>query len=195
MNIKTLKTLWVIGLAVILIAGAFILYAPGQKQPEEVKPAVQRAQYEIKVKEPLAEASAGDPMLKKFAGISWDMTREELTEKFGRGLVDSESSLVYRENNLIYGTVTHVLALRDGKLSMVLVSVSAEDQADMLRLSYNARYGSAMTASYTYAMMGKLKEDPKSGVLAWRSTDTVICMNGGSINYVPATKGKLVPEE
>lgn len=50
------------------------------------------------------------------------MTKDELTEKFGNGLIrDSSSSLIYRDGNSIYGTVNYVMALRDGKLSMVLV--------------------------------------------------------------------------
>ena len=195
MNAKTLKVLWLIGLVAILIAGAVILFAPGGKPADQVKPAAQRQQYEPKVTKPLAEASANDPLLKKFEGISWGMTKDELTEKFGNGLIrDSSSSLIYRDGNSIYGTVNYVMALRDGKLSMVLVSVD-DDRADMLRISLNGRYGTAMPANYTYAMLGKMEEDLKSKTLAWQTADTVICMNESSINYVPASPGSLVPEE
>lgn len=195
MNAKTLKVLWLIGLVAILIAGAVILFAPGGKPADQVKPAAQRQQYEPKVTKPLAEASVNDPLLKKFEGISWGMTKDELTEKFGNGLIrDSSSSLIYRDGNSIYGTVNYVMALRDGKLSMVLVSVD-DDRADMLRISLNGRYGTAMPANYTYAMLGKMEEDLKSKTLAWQTADTVICMNESSINYVPASPGSLVPEE
>ena len=195
MNAKTLKMLWLIGLVAILIAGAVILFAPGGKPADQVKPAAQRQQYEPKVTKPLAEASVNDPLLKKFEGISWGMTKDELTEKFGNGLIrDSSSSLIYRDGNSIYGTVNYVMALRDGKLSMVLVSVD-DDRADMLRISLNGRYGTAMPANYTYAMLGKMEEDLKSKTLAWQTADTVICMNDSSINYVPASPGPLVPEE
>ena len=195
MNAKTLRTLWLIGLVVILVAGAVILFAPGGKPADQVKPAAQRQQYEPKVTKPLAEASVNDPLLKKFEGISWGMTKDELTEKFGNGLIrDSSSSLIYRDGNSIYGTVNYVMALRDGKLSMVLVSVD-DDRADMLRISLNGRYGTAMPANYTYAMLGKMEEDLKSKTLAWQTADTVICMNESSINYVPASPGSLVPEE
>ena len=195
MNAKTLKVLWLIGLVAILIAGAVILFAPGGKPADQVKPAAQRQQYEPKVTKPLAEASVNDPLLKKFEGISWGMTKDELTEKFGNGLIrDSSSSLIYRDGNSIYGTVNYVMALRDGKLSMVLVSVD-DDRADMLRISLNGRYGTAMPANYTYAMLGKMEEDLKSKTLAWQTADTVICMNESSINYVPASPGPLVPEE
>ncbi len=195
MNAKTLKVLWLIGLAAILIAGAVILFAPGGKPADQVKPAAQRQQYEPKVTKPLAEASVNDPLLKKFEGISWGMTRDELTEKFGNGLIrDSSSSLIYLDGNSIYGTVNYVMALRDGKLSMVLVSVD-DDRADMLRISLNGRYGTAMPANYTYAMLGKMEEDQRSKTLAWQTADTVICMNESSINYVPASPGSLVPEE
>lgn len=195
MNAKTLRTLWLIGLVVILVAGAVILFAPGGKPADQVKPAAQRQQYEPKVTKPLAEASVNDPLLKKFEGISWGMTKDELTEKFGNGLIrDSSSSLIYRDGNSIYGTVNYVMALRDGKLSMVLVSVD-DDRADMLRISLNGRYGTAMPANYTYAMLGKMEEDLKSKTLAWQTADTVICMNESSINYVPASPGPLVPEE
>ena len=147
MNAKTLKVLWLIGLVAILIAGAVILFAPGGKPADQVKPAAQRQQYEPKVTKPLAEASVNDPLLKKFEGISWGMTKDELTEKFGNGLIrDSSSSLIYRDGNSIYGTVNYVMALRDGKLSMVLVSVD-DDRADMLRISLNGRYGTAMPAN------------------------------------------------
>lgn len=195
MNAKTLKVLWLIGLVAILIAGAVILFAPGGKPADQVKPAAQRQQYEPKVTKPLAEASVNDPLLKKFEGISWGMTKDELTEKFGNGLIrDSSSSLIYRDRNSIYGTVNYVMALRDGKLSMVLVSVD-DDRADMLRISLNGRYGTAMPANYTYAMLGKMEEDQRSKTLAWQTADTVICMNESSINYVPASPGSLVPEE
>ena len=195
MNAKTLKVLWLIGLVAILIAGAVILFAPGGKPADQVKPAAQRQQYEPKVTKPLAEASVNDPLLKKFEGISWGMTKDELTEKFGNGLIrDSSSSLIYRDGNSIYGTVNYVMALRDGKLSMVLVSVD-DDRADMLRISLNGRYGTAMPANYTYAMLGKMEEDQRSKTLAWQTADTVICMNESSINYVPASPGSLVPEE
>ena len=195
MNAKTLRTLWLIGLVVILVAGAVILFAPGGKPADQVKPAAQRQQYEPKVTKPLAEASVNDPLLKKFEGISWGMTKDELTEKFGNGLIrDSSSSLIYRDGNSIYGTVHYVMALRDGKLSMVLVSVD-DDRADMLRISLNGRYGTAMPANYTYAMLGKMEEDQRSKTLAWQTADTVICMNESSINYVPASPGPLVPEE
>ena len=195
MNAKTLKVLWLIGLVAILIAGAVILFAPGGKPADQVKPAAQRQQYEPKVTKPLAEASVNDPLLKKFEGISWGMTKDELTEKFGNGLIrDSSSSLIYRDGNSIYGTVNYVMALRDGKLSMVLVSVD-DDRADMLRISLNGRYGTAMPANYTYAMLGKMEEDQRSKTLAWQTADTVICMNESSINYVPASPGPLVPEE
>ncbi len=195
MNAKTLKVLWLIGLVAILIAGAVILFAPGGKPADQVKPAAQRQQYEPKVTKPLAEASVNDPLLKKFEGISWGMTKDELTEKFGNGLIrDSSSSLIYRDGNSIYGTVNSVMALRDGKLSMVLVSVD-DDRADMLRISLNGRYGTAMPANYTYAMLGKMEEDQRSKTLAWQTADTVICMNESSINYVPASPGSLVPEE
>lgn len=195
MNAKTLKVLWLIGLVAILIAGAVILFAPGGKPVDQVKPAAQRQQYEPKVTKPLAEASVNDPLLKKFEGISWGMTKDELTEKFGNGLIrDSSSSLIYRDGNSIYGTVNYVMALRDGKLSMVLVSVD-DDRADMLRISLNGRYGTAMPANYTYAMLGKMEEDQRSKTLAWQTADTVICMNESSINYVPASPGSLVPEE
>lgn len=195
MNAKTLKVLWLIGLAAILIAGAVILFAPGGKPADQVKPAAQRQQYEPKVTKPLAEASVNDPLLKKFEGISWGMTKDELTEKFGNGLIrDSSSSLIYLDGNSIYGTVNYVMALRDGKLSMVLVSVD-DDRADMLRISLNGRYGTAMPANYTYAMLGKMEEDQRSKTLAWQTADTVICMNESSINYVPASPGSLVPEE
>ena len=195
MNAKTLRTLWLIGLVVILVAGAVILFAPGGKPADQVKPAAQRQQYEPKVTKPLAEASVNDPLLKKFEGISWGMTKDELAEKFGNGLSrDSSSSLIYRDGNSIYGTVNYVMALRDGKLSMVLVSVD-DDRADMLRISLNGRYGTAMPANYTYAMLGKMEEDLKSKTLAWQTADTVICMNESSINYVPASPGSLVPEE
>ena len=195
MNAKTLKVLWLIGLVAILIAGAVILFAPGGKPADQVKPAAQRQQYEPKVTKPLAEASVNDPLLKKFEGISWGMTKDELTEKFGNGLIrDSSSSLIYRDGNSIYGTVNYVMALRDGKLSMVLVSVD-DDRADMLRISLNGRYGTAMPANYTYAMLGKMEEDQRSKTLAWQTADTVICMNESSINYVPASPRSLVPEE
>lgn len=195
MNAKTLKVLWLIGLVAILIAGAVILFAPGGKPADQVKPAAQRQQYEPKVTKSLAEASVNDPLLKKFEGISWGMTKDELTEKFGNGLIrDSSSSLIYRDGNSIYGTVNYVMALRDGKLSMVLVSVD-DDRADMLRISLNGRYGTAMPANYTYAMLGKMEEDQRSKTLAWQTADTVICMNESSINYVPASPGSLVPEE
>ena len=195
MNAKVLRTLWLIGLVAILIAGAVILFAPGGKPADQVKPAAQRQQYEPKVTKPLAEASVNDPLLKKFDGISWGMTKDELTEKFGNGLIrDSSSSLIYRDGNSIYGTVNYVMALRDGKLSMVLVSVD-DDRADMLRISLNGRYGTAMPANYTYAMLGKMEEDQRSKTLAWQTADTVICMNESSINYVPASPGSLVPEE
>ena len=194
MNAKTLKVLWLIGLVAILIAGAVILFAPGGKPADQVKPAAQRQQYEPKVTKPLAEASVNDPLLKKFEGISWGMTKDELTEKFGNGLIpDSSGGMIFRDANSIYGTVTYTLALRDGKLSMVLVSVD-DDRADMLRISLNGRYGTAMPANYTYAMLGKMEEDLKSKTLAWQTADTVICMNDSSINYVPASPGPLVPE-
>ena len=196
MNAKTLKVLWLIGLVAILIAGAVILFAPGGKPADQVKPAAQRQQYEPKVTKPLAEASVNDPLLKKFEGISWGMTKDELTEKFGNGLIrDSSSSLIYRDTNSVYGTVTYTLTLRDGKLNMILVSVSPEDKLEMLRMSLNARYGTAMTANYTYAMLGKMEEDLKSKTRAWQTADTVICMNDSSINYVPASPGPLVPEK
>ena len=196
MNAKTLKTLWLIGLVVILIAGAVIIFAPGEKPTEQIKPTVQQHQQEPKVTKPLAEASAGDPLLKKFDGISWGMTKDELTEKYGKGLIpDSSSGMIYRDANSIYGTVTYTMMLQDGKLNMILVSVSPEDKLDMLRMSLNTRYGTAMTANYTYAMMGKMKEDLKSKTLAWQTADTVICMNDSSINYVPASPGPLIPEK
>lgn len=196
MNAKTLKVLWLIGLVAILIAGAVILFAPGGKPADQVKPAAQRQQQDPKVKKPLAEASANDPLLKKFEGISWGMTKDELTEKFGKGLIpDSSGGMIYRDANSIYGTVTYTLALRDGKLNMILASVSPDDKLEMLRMSLNARYGTAMTANYTYAMLGKMEEDLKSKTLAWQTADTVICMNDSSINYVPASPGSLVPEE
>lgn len=197
MNAKVLRTLWLIGLVVILVAGAVIIFSPGAKpaEQEQIKPTAQRYQQEPKVKTMLDEASAGDPLLKKFAGISWGMTRDELTEKFGQGMIrDSSSSLIYRDGNSIYGTVNYVLALRDGKLSMILVTVD-DDKADMLRISLNGRYGTAMPANYTYAMLGKMEEDQRSKTLAWQTADTVICMNESSINYVPASPGSLVPEE
>lgn len=195
MNAKTLKVLWLIGLVAILIAGAVILFAPGGKPTDQVKPAAQRQQYEPKVTKPLAEASANDPLLKKFEGISWGMTKDELTEKFGKGLIpDSSGGMIYRDANSIYGTVTYTLALRDGKLNMILASVSPDDKLEMLRMSLNARYGTAMTANYTYAMLGKMEEDLKSKTLAWQTADTVICMNDSSINYVPASPGPLAPE-
>lgn len=195
MNAKTLRTLWLIGLVVILVAGAIIIFSPGAKPTEQIKPTVQRQQQAPKVTKPLAEASANDPLLKKFEGISWGMTKDELTEKFGKGLIpDSSSGMIYRDANSIYGTVTYTLTLRDGKLNMILVSVSPEDKLEMLRMSLNARYGTAMTANYTYAMLGKMEEDLKSKTLAWQTADTVICMNDSSINYVPASPGPLVPE-
>lgn len=134
---------------------------------------------------PLAEMSAGDPLLMDLSGISWDMTREELAKKFGRGLLpDQDSMMVYRKNSVLYGTLDWTITMKEGRPAMILVNIP-EDKADGVRSLYNSRYGKAMMSLYTYAMIGKPKEDPKGDTCVWFSGDTLICLDGTRVSYIP----------
>ena len=203
MDKKILRWAWFIGLAAI-VAVALTQLLSGEPEVSGRNPAPTKAPSQVfapakqlgepKEKRPLAEASANDPLLSRFAGISWGMTREELTEKFGPGLVRDSSGMIFRENNLIYGTMTWMLSIRDNGLSMIVVSVSAEDKLSMLQLMFRARYGDAIQSSYTRALIGKPEVDPNGDTLAWQSADTVVCMHHGSVIYVPYSPGPLIPE-
>ena len=135
--------------------------------------------------------AADDPVMRGFPGISWGMTEAELTEKFGRGLgLGSSSALMYRENSPLYGTVTRILNLQDGRLNMIIVTVSKEGGADMLRTLMNLRYGNGIKTSYFQALSGRPAEDPNGDTVAWLTADTVICMQEHQFLYFPRNEGK-----
>ena len=196
MSSGILKKIWIVGLVVLVVLGLAQIYSGGTdtvvrpaKPTAAPKQTVKLA--EPKEQRPFAEASADDPVMRGFPGISWGMTEAELTEKFGRGLgLGSSSALMYRENSPLYGTVTRILNLQDGRLNMIIVTVSKEGGADMLRTLMNLRYGNGIKTSYFQALSGRPAEDPNGDTVAWLTADTVICMQDHQFLYFPRNEGK-----
>ena len=197
MGNSILKKIWIVGLVVLVVLGLAQIYSGGTDTViRPVKPTATPKQAVVKLAEPkeqrsFAEASADDPVMRNFPGISWGMTEAELTEKFGRGLgVGSSSALMYRENSPLYGTVTRMLNLKDGRLNMIIVTVSKDGGADMLRTLLNLRYGNGIKTSYFQALSGRPAEDPNGDTVAWLTADTVICMQEKQFLYFPRNGGK-----
>ena len=197
MSSGILKKIWIVGLVVLVVLGLVQIYSGGTDTVvRPAKPTAAPKQAVVKLAEPkeqrpFAEASADDPVMRNFAGIAWGMTEAELTEKFGRGLgLGSSSALMYRENSPLYGTVTRILNLQDDRLNMIIVTVSKEGGADMLRTLLNLRYGNGIKTSYFQALSGRPAEDSNGDTVAWLTADTVICMQEKQFLYFPRNGGK-----
>lgn len=185
-----LKKIWIIGLVVLLALGLAQIYTGTDGTVRPAKPTATPGRTvkltEPKEQRPFAEASADDPLMRDFAGISWGMTEAELKEKFGGGLnLGSSSGLLFRENTALYGTVTRMLNLKDGRLSSIIVTVSTDGGAGILRSLFNLRYGNGVRTSYLQALTGRAQEDPNGDTMVWQTGDTLICMQDSRFMYFP----------
>ena len=140
----------------------------------------------LPVSKPLAEASADDPLLKDYAGISWDMTVEQLKAQIGkRALIDSSSSMVYRKDTLLYGTVTCTFMLENDRAKQIVVMLGGDKAEEKISISFTGKYGKAMRSSYANALFGNPKEDPESDTQVWTSGDTLIILHDKTVIYLP----------